>query len=573
MEDEFLSARNVAEYAYCPRLFYLMQVEGIFVPSSDTVKGASIHRRVDKPSAWREEENGSSADPDQPKVIRRLTLASNSLGLTSTLDLAEISGRNAVPIEYRKGRPCRDDRGSIYDALDGASEDKKLQKAAWPTDRVQIGLQSILLEEAGYTVREAIIYYSEEKLRIKLVVDDALKQEALRTLEHAKQCAAGPRPLPLVNDPRCPRCSLQPVCLPDEVNFHLMSIAGGSALSPRKIWPPRDDGIHVVAQQDGAKIGVSGSELTITDKNGAKIKSIPLVNIESLSILGHVQLTTQAICSLVERNIPIAFMSSAGRLITIIDPMDTISADIRRMQVRTLDDPKKCLDLARFIIASKIVNQRTILMRNHNALPGKVTKILAEEINRVKDSNSIDEVRGHEGKAASLYFGYFHGMLKSPLAEEFRKNGRKRRPPPDPVNACLSMGYSVLTSESVSALRIAGLEPTIGGYHVARPGRPALALDLMEPFRPLVADSIAITCFNRGELAEGHFLRTSEGCILTSAGRHNFFEAYHRRMNTEVTHPIFKYRLSYRRMLILHARMLVAWLIGEIPDLSFLTTR
>jgi CRISPR-associated protein Cas1 len=131
----------------------------------------------------------------------------------------------------------------------------------------------------------------------------------------------------------------------------------------------------------------------------------------------------------------------------------------------------------------------------------------------------------------------------------------------------------MLTHECISALRVARLEPTIGGFHTSRPGRPALALDIMEPFRPLIADSIALTCFNREELTEGHFMRTAAGCILTEAGRKAFFNALGRRMETDITHPVFEYRLSYRRMIALHARMLAAWFMDEIPTLSFLTTR
>lgn len=131
----------------------------------------------------------------------------------------------------------------------------------------------------------------------------------------------------------------------------------------------------------------------------------------------------------------------------------------------------------------------------------------------------------------------------------------------------------MLTHECVAALRVARLEPSIGGFHISKPGRPALALDLMEPFRPLIADSVAIAAFNRGELTEGHFLRTAAGCALTDAGRKAFFNAYGRRMDTEVTHLVFEYRLSYRRMIVLHARMIAAWLVGEVPSLAFLTTR
>lgn len=572
MDESLWPARNVAEHAYCPRLFYYMQVEGIFVPSSDTEKGVAVHRRVDKPSAAQEKVDESEADPDRPKTVRSLALTSESLGLTATLDLAEISGQVAMPVEYRKGRPKHVAVGPPADDCGEMEQPPLSHPEAWPTDRIQVGLQAILLESAGYAVPEAIIYYAGEKLRLRITVDDALKAEALLTLEKAKQCAEGSRPLPLVNDSRCPRCSLQPICLPDEVN-HQRAQSPTDELTPRKIWPPRDDGIHVVAQQEGVKVGVRGMELRVTDKNGSAVKTIPLANLESLSLLGSVQITTQAIHALAGMNTPIAFLSPAGRLVAMIDPLDSVSAEVRRSQIRKLDCPDVCLELARALVAAKIVNQRTLLLRNHSSLPAGVAADLAKEAKNAAQADSVDAVRGHEGQAAAIYFGHFAGMFKGPLSVEFDANGRKRRPPPDPINSCLSLAYSMLTHECVAALRLARLEPSIGGFHVSKPGRPALALDLMEPFRPLIADSVAITCFNRGELTEGHFLRTAAGCALTDAGRRSFFNALGRRMDTEVTHPIFEYRLSYRRMIILHARMIAAWLTGDIPSLAFLTTR
>lgn len=572
MDESLWPARNVAEHAYCPRLFYYMQVEGIFVPSSDTEKGVAVHRRVDKPSASLEKMDVGEDDPERPKVVRSLVLTSESLGLTATLDLAEISGQTAVPVEYRKGRPKHISMGPSADDC-GEMEQLPLQHGeAWPTDRIQVGLQAVLLENAGYKVCEAVIYYAGVKLRLRIPVDDALKAEALQTLENAKQCAEGSRPLPLVNDSRCPRCSLQPICLPDEVN-HQRAQSPTDELTPRKIWPPRDDGIHVVAQQEGVKVGVRGMELRITDKNGSVAKTVPLANLESLSLLGSVQITTQAIRALADMNTPIAFLSPAGRLVAMIDPLDSVSAEVRRAQIRKLDRTEVCLELASALVAAKIMNQRTLLLRNHSSLPAGVAADLAKEAKNAALADSVDAVRGHEGQAAAIYFGHFSGMFKGPLSVEFDANGRKRRPPPDPINSCLSLAYSMLTHECVAALRLARLEPSIGGFHVSRPGRPALALDLMEPFRPLIADSVAITCFNRGELTEGHFLRTASGCSLTDAGRRSFFNALGRRMDTEVTHPVFDYRLSYRRMIVLHARMIAAWLTGDVPTLAFLTTR
>lgn len=572
MDESLWPARNVAEYAYCPRLFYYMQVEGIFLPSSDTEKGVAVHRRVDKPSAALEDDGESSADPDRPKAIRSLVLTSKMLGLTATLDLAEITGQTAVPVEYRKGRPKRTALAPPPDDPGEVDEPPLSRPEAWPTDRVQVGLQALLLEEAGYTVPEAVIYYAQEKLRLKVPVDAALKAEALATLEAAKACAQGPRPLPLVNDPRCVRCSLQPICLPDEVN-HQRASEPTEAPTPRKIWPPRDEGIHVVAQQDGAKIGVKGMALKVTDRDGVTIKEIPLANLESLSLLGSVQMTTQTIHALADRGIPVAFLSAAGRLVAMVDPLDSVSAEVRRAQIRKLDRPEACLEVARALVAAKIINQRTLLMRNHASLPPGVPADLAKEAERAARAESLAAVRGHEGQAAAIYFAHFAGMFKGDLAAEFDANGRQRRPPPDPINSCLSLGYTMLTHECVAALRVARLEPSIGGFHISKPGRPALALDLMEPFRPLIADSVAIATFNRGELTEGHFLRTAAGCALTDAGRKAFFSAYGRRMDTEVTHPVFEYRLSYRRMIVLHARMVAAWLVGDVPSLAFLTTR
>jgi CRISPR-associated protein Cas1 len=431
----------------------------------------------------------------------------------------------------------------------------------------------LLLEEAGYEVREAVFYYATEKLRLAIPVDSALKSEALATLEAARTCANGPRPLPLVNDPRCIRCSLQPICLPDEVNCE-RSESNGEHLSPRKIWPPRDEGIQIVAQRNGTRIGIKGMALTISEANGkTRKKEIPLASVDSLSLLGSVQISTQAMKVLADHGVPIALLSAAGRLVGMMDPLDSVSAVVRRKQVLGFESSDKCLELARALITAKVANQRKLLVRNYPELPADVSEAMAAQVNQASKADSLESLRGHEGQAAAIYFDHFAGMLKGAAGAEFDVNGRKRRPPPDPVNSCLSMAYSMLTHECVAALRVARLEPSIGAFHVSRPGRPALALDLMEPFRPLIADSIAIAAFNRGELAEGHFLRTSAGCTFTDAGRKAFFEAYARRMDTEVTHPAFGYKLSYRRMLALHARMIAAWCVGEVETLVFLTTR
>lgn len=597
MDETLWPCRGVAEHAYCPRLFYYMTVEGVFLPSADTEQGLLTHRRVDRPSeAVAEPAAGDqptkptsvesieepTPDPERPRAIRSLALTSHALGLTARLDIAEISGNAAVPIEYRKGRPKRSNQ--TVDATDEMMEEPRLlpPPEPWPTDRLQVGLQVLLLEEAGYSVPEAFLYYAAERLRLRVVVDEALRQEALAGLESAKQTAHGNRPPPLINDPKCPRCSLQPICLPDELNHQRLTavtVDGAEPderLTPRKLWPPRDDGIHVVLQREGVRIGVRGQSVRVTDRDGEVVRELPLANVESVAVLGGVQVSTQALSVFADNDVPVAFLSAAGRLVAMMDPLGPTSAAVRAQQVRSLDSPSRALDLARAVTVAKISNQRTLLMRNSAALPARAAADLQEALVAAQKADTIDELRGHEGNAASIYFRHFSGMFKecaSGVAAKFEANGRRRRPPPDPINAVLSFGYSMLANECTAACRLASLEPTIGALHTTRPGRPSLSLDLMEPFRPLIADSIAVSAFNRGELVEGHFLATAAGCSLTDSGRKSFFSAYGRRMATEVTHPVFEYRLSYRRMLMLHARLVAAWLLGEVPALSFLTTR
>lgn len=590
METTLWPCRGIAEYAYCPRLFYYMTVEGIFLPSADTEHGLGIHRRVDQPSAIKSPEDESSQqskqveklkeqdDEERPRAIRSLSLTSQRMGLTARLDLAEMEGTRAVPVEYRKGRPRHDTLASTEPG-DEMIDGPELLHAPkpWPTDRVQLGLQVLLLEEAGYTVPEAYLYYAAEKLRLHVPVDNALRRDALAVLEAAKQAACGSRPAPLLNDPKCPKCSLQPICLPDEINQQRQRAEGGpEAPKPRKLWPPRDDGVQVVIQREGVRVGVRGQSVRISDKNGKAVREFPLANVESLAVLGGVQVSTQSLAVFADQEVPVAFLSSAGRLTAMMDPMGPTSAAIRTAQVRMLDKASKALELARAVTVAKIANQRTLLMRNHSDLPSRVASDLQACVDAAAKASTVDQLRGHEGNAAAIYFAHFAGMFKEgvkEIAARFDANGRQRRPPPDPINSIISFGYSMLTNECVAALRLASLEPTIGSLHATRPGRPALALDLMEPFRPLIADSVAISAINRGELTEGHFINSASGCALTGPGRKAFFSAYGRRMDTEVTHPVFEYRLSYRRMLMLHARLIAAWLMGEVPTLAFLTTR
>ena len=236
-----------------------------------------------------------------------------------------------------------------------------------------------------------------------------------------------------------------------------------------------------------------------------------------------------------------------------------------------------CLGLARRMIFGKVRNQRTMLMRLHLEPPAPIVAKLKTMANSALRAQSLEELLGIEGAAAHFYFGAFQGMLKTddppgdskgvPKAQlEFSFSGRNRRPPTDPVNALLSLAYSLLTKDCTLAALAVGLDPYVGFYHQPRFGRPALALDVMEEFRPLIAESVVLTAINNRMILPKHFIRAGRAVNLSPSGRKLFFQAYEQRMSALITHPIFDYKVSYRRILQLQFRLLARHLTGEIPE-------
>jgi CRISPR-associated protein Cas1 len=563
MSAPLLPISYVAEFIFCPRFFYLLRVENWPIPETDFEKESNFNN-----TSYQTGIDGliTSTFGPQANLVHQMAFSSETLGVAANLDFIKLDGARAVLVEFRSNAPK-----TVEKRKDFVGEEEIVYRPC-TVDFVLIGLKALLLEESILFAQEAIIFYNNKKISIN--IDTIIKSKSLEILTQARKCMDDLRPSPLLNDLRCSNCSLYQICLPYETNYAKQLDYDTQNIQPEiRLWPPNDEGIHIVTQREGAKISVNGNELKFTDKNGITIRNIPLVNIVSLNIIGFVQITTQAIHVLSEKQVSIAFSSSSGRLISIIESQNHVSALVRRSQVRNFDDEKKRLELAQCLIYAKIKNQHTIIKRNCNSLSDKDSEIFLSIAQKVMKSKTLDELRGYEGYIATIYFRNLGNLIQSPLVSQFIANGRKRRPPPDPVNACLSLAYSILAKECITALRLASLEPTLGAYHVALAGRPALALDLMEPFRPLIADSTVIICFNKKELSEKFFTKTASGCNLTREGLNIIYNEFNRRMKTEKQHHIFNYKLSYRTMLDLHSKMIAAWLVGDLKDLSFLVTR
>jgi CRISPR-associated protein Cas1 len=276
-----------------------------------------------------------------------------------------------------------------------------------------------------------------------------------------------------------------------------------------------------------------------------------------------VQVTAQTLHRLMEEGIPVLFATRGGWFLGRALGGDTKNVELRAAQYRAVNDSARALHVARAIVHTKISNSRTMLRRNHRAPPRVALFEIKQLARKALEAESIDTLLGIEGSAARVYFREFTGMLKTDL-EDFDFEGRNRRPPRDPINALLSFCYGLLVRETTMAAHAVGLDPLLGLYHQSRFGRASLALDLMEEFRPILADSTVISVINNGVVDGSDFIRGHGACALKPPARKRVVQAMERRIDQLVTHPVFDYRLSYRRVLEVQARLLSRLLMGEI---------
>jgi CRISPR-associated protein Cas1 len=576
---QYLPARMLNEFVYCPRLFFYEWVEGVFAHSDDTVEGALRHETLGEKA-----EAMTPADEAEHEKIhsRSVSLSSDQHGLTAVIDLVEGEGPRVSPVDYKHGAP-RD--------RDGALE-------AWPTDAVQVCVQALVLRDHGYTCDEAVVYYNQTRQRVRVAIDEALVASTLAAVAEARRVAGSGRiPPPLVDSPKCVRCSLVGICLPDETRALLHGVPSSTESDGleqltlfelddrderdrewpedvRRLIPAGDDLRPLYITGYGFSIGRSGGVLQIKEK-GSLIQEARLNDVSQVNIFGAASVSSGAVQALSELERPVAYFTMGGWFYAMTSGLGLKNVFLRRDQFRRADDEHFCLRIARAIVATKIRNQRTMLQRNHVEPPARALDALKRLAKQALDAGSLDSLLGVEGTAAHYYFGHFSGMLKvqdegQPAFDFTRRN---RRPPRDAVNALLSLGYSLLVRDLTIVCHAIGFDPFVGFYHQPRFGRPALPLDLMEGFRPLVVDSAVLSAVNTGMVGRSDFLTVGESVTLTSRGRKRFLQAYEQRMDTVVTHPLFGYRVSYRRVLEIQARLLARVVTGELPDYTGFETR
>ncbi|MCC7476800.1 MAG: CRISPR-associated protein Cas4, partial [Pirellulales bacterium] len=340
---DYLPARMLNEFVYCPRLFYYEWVEGVFAHNRETVEGALRHAKLDD----QQDELVPAAEltPEDKLHSRSVTLSSDTHGLIAKLDLIEAAEGTVTPVDYKRGAPRKHNSTG--------------QLEAWDTDRAQLAVQAIILRENGYTCNESIIYYVSTKQRVRVPIDDVLEAETLKTLDDARTVAASKQiPPPLVDSPKCPRCSLVGICLPDET---WNCLAGGTTngqlqqrtlfdtglsissvrqngQEPRRLVAARDDLRPLYLNTQGLYVGKSGNVLKINEKDKV-VQEVRIGETCQVSLFGNIQITTQAVQSLCENDVPVAYFSMGGWFYGVTHGLGVQNVYLRREQFRLAEVP------------------------------------------------------------------------------------------------------------------------------------------------------------------------------------------------------------------------------------------
>jgi CRISP-associated protein Cas1 len=390
-----------------------------------------------------------------------------------------------------------------------------------------------------------------------------------------------PDPLPPALRHRCFGCSLAPVCLPEETLYQIehpaADEAGPPAAGVTRVIPQSDDGAVLYVQEPGSHVG-KRSEHLVVRKDGAEVARVPIHGVRQVVVCGNVQVSTQALETLIQNEVPVAYVTGHGRFIGAFAAAPAKNVGLREAQYRRFDDPAVCLELSRAVVRAKLTNQRALLMRSLRGDDARgsdepAARGLYDLLCGLDAATSVESLLGTEGQGAALYFGEFGRFLKPVPGRGFDFTARNRRPPRDPVNALLSFAYAMLAKDCFAAACVVGFDPYKGFFHRGRHGKPSLALDLMEEFRPVIADSVVLTLVNTEQVTAADFLVWRDACQLTDAGRRTFFAAYEARKAAVVTHPVYGYRMSYARMLEVQARMLAAFVRGSVPAYTGFTVR
>ncbi len=511
-EIEPIRVGLVAHHTFCPRRAWL-EVHGERTDTAQVAQGVVDHAAVDDPATSRSE------------LLRAVDVRSTRLGLVGRCDTIELTDEGMIVVEH-KAAPIR-----------------RKAETTLP-QRVQLALQALCLREEGHDVVGAAVWFSTVKRRVEVRLDAALIEEAERQASATHAMVVDRPPSPLEDDPRCGGCSHVEVCLPDEHR---------AQTSARRIGVGDPTGRVLHLATAGSRASLRRGQILVRSREGEI--TVPLGQTAGLVVHGNADVSSALLREILERGYPIVWCAWSGRVVGWACPANGPNGDARRRQHRLTSDIQ--LSVARSIIVAKVGNQAALL-RRHDGTSAAALRRLSADAARASNHG---ELLGIEGRAAALYFGELDLGLKPEWATMAR---RVSRPAPDRVNVALNLVYGLLLADVLRSIVACGLDPSGGVLHSSGRNKPALALDLMEELRSPVADSAVLWAINNGELKAQDFREDLDAVRLKQGGRKALISAYERRAMSEFVHPVFGYRVTWRRAMEIQARMFLAVVLGEL---------
>lgn len=321
----------------------------------------------------------------------------------------------------------------------------------------------------------------------------------------------------------------------------------------------------VYITREDAFIGKNDERLTVkADKS--VILDVPLLNVDGVVIFGRGSVSPALVIELLERHIPLSFVTHTGRYLGRLEPEMTKNIFVRHSQWQAAGHSSKSVHLVQGFVRGKLKNYRNVLLRRQRDrkeldLKEAITR-LDETISAIEKTTAIDSLRGLEGSGSAAYFSCFDQLI---LGSTFTFSARNRRPPKDPVNSLLSLGYALLRHDVQSAVNLVGFDPYLGYLHYQHYGRPSLALDLMEEFRPIVIDAIVLNALNHKFLNLEHFISEplSSAVSLTREGLQIFLRLYEQKKQSKFKHPVLNRQCTYQEAFEIQARLIAKYLMDE----------
>ncbi|MGI8542459.1 MAG: type I-MYXAN CRISPR-associated endonuclease Cas1 [Aridibacter sp.] len=540
-----LSVHSLHALAYCERLFFLEEVERVRVADERVYAGRTLHVEIER---------------EEDDEILSLGFQSEKFDLIGKVDCIRRRDGQIIPYEHKRGRSARD--------ADGKPE-------AWASDRLQIIAYSLLVEEsAEREVLEGRVRYHADNVTVRVPIDKSAREFFETSLMRAKFLQKSvDRPPIAENERLCVKCSLAPVCLPEESRLaeSFKNDKASEKQKPEKsendetlrLFPAEDtrQTLHVLT--NGAKIGRSGNRIKVwsPDKD-EKDKFHPSQEVGQIVLHGFSQISTQALRMCAEKNIGVHWVSYGGKY---MGAWTSGSGSVQRRirQYKALKDEVFCLGLTKRLVEAKVRGQLSFILRASREA-GREIKDVKEAISSIRKllsplsrADNTDSVRGYEGSVAASYFKALPHLVTDDASDAMKPDGRNRRPPKDRCNALLSYGYALLLKDITNAIITVGLDPSLGFYHTPRSQAHPLALDLMEIFRVPLVDLPVIASINRRQWDEDEdFTIAGKQVWLSDAGRKKLIGIYERRKADKWKHPVIGYSLSYSRHIELEVRLL-----------------